>query len=325
MPFSAGARIGPYQIVAPLGEGGMGVVYKALDVRLNRLVALKVLPPERVADAERRRRFVQEAQAASALNHVNIITIYDVGTVDDTDYIAMEYVAGKTLDQLIPRKGMRLNEALRIAIQIAAGLERAHAAGIVHRDLKPANVMVAEDGVVKILDFGVAKLVEAAATAGDGLTQTVKPQTKEGSIIGTVGYMSPEQAEAKPVDARSDIFSFGSILYEMVTGERAFRGDSNLSTLAAILKEEPKAVSVVVPEVPRDLEKIINRCLRKEPERRFQHIDDVRVALLELRDESASGRLDGATAQKRRRVRWAPWTAALVLVAAALGSIAFWA
>jgi len=259
MSLSPGARLGPYEILAPLGHGGMGDVYKARDVRLNRLIAIKVLPAENAVDADRQRRFLQEAQAASALNHPNIITIHDVGTFEDVDYIAMEYVDGKTLEALIPRKGMRLSEVLRIAIHIATGLERAHAAGIVHRDLKPGNIMVAEDGTVKVLDFGLAKLAEAKALAASAPTETVKPETKEGSILGTVGYMSPEQAEAKPVDARSDIFSFGSVLYEMVTGERAFHGDSNLSTLAAILKEQPKPVSATVPDAPRDLEKIINR------------------------------------------------------------------
>ena len=324
MPLSVGARLGPYEILAPLGQGGMGVVYKARDVRLNRSIAIKVLPAENAADADRQRRFLQEAQAASALNHPNIITIHDIGSFEDVYYIAMEYVEGKTLDALIPRKGMRLNEVLRIAIQIATGLERAHAAGIIHRDLKPGNIMVAEDGTVKVLDFGLAKLAEAKVVTAGAPTETVKPETKEGSILGTVGYMSPEQAEAKPVDARSDIFSFGSVLYEMVTGERAFHGDSNLSTLAAILKDQPKPVSATVPDVPRDLEKIINRCLRKDPGRRFQDMSDLRVALLELKEESDSGLLAGDTPQRRRPspLVWAVPT--LVLVLAGCAGLWYW-
>jgi Tol biopolymer transport system component len=323
MPLSPGTTLGPYEIVAPIGQGGMGIVYKARDTRLNRFVAIKVLPAANVADVDRRRRFVQEAQAASALNHPNIVTIHDIGTSDGTDYIAMEYVPGKTLDALIPRKGMRLNEVLRIGIQIAAGLERAHAAGIVHRDLKPGNIMLAEDGTVKVLDFGLAKLAEPASISEDAQTETVKPQTKEGSILGTVGYMSPEQAEAKPVDARSDIFSFGSILYEMVTGERAFHGDSKLSTLAAILKEQPKPASTVVPDVPRDLERIINRCLRKDPDRRYQHIDEVRLALLEVKEESDSGLPAGEMPVRRRNSPlWA--VLALALVAAGAGGFWYW-
>ena len=226
-----GQQLGPYHVIHRLGEGGMGVVYKALDTRLKRFVAIKILRPEILADADRRRRFVQEAQAASALNHPNIVTVHDIGTQDGVDYMAMEYVAGKTLDAMIPRKGMRIKDVLHIGIEIAAGLERAHSAGIVHRDLKPGNVIVGEDGQVKILDFGLAKLTERGGNE-KSLTDTVgfdalERHTKEGTVLGTAAYMSPEQAEGRRVDARSDIFSFGSLLYEMVTGERAFRGDSN--------------------------------------------------------------------------------------------------
>jgi serine/threonine protein kinase len=209
------------------------VVYQARDTHLDRLVAIKVLPPERVADPERKARFVQEAKAASALNHPNIIHIYDIGADAGVDFMAMEYVAGKTLDQLIPRQGMRLNDALKMAVQIADALARAHAAGIIHRDLKPANVMVDEHGVVKVLDFGLAKLTETVAQASACETVTAGVKTEEGTIVGTAAYMSPEQAEGKKLDARSDIFSFGAVLYEMVTGQRAFRGDSKMSTLAA--------------------------------------------------------------------------------------------
>jgi serine/threonine protein kinase len=216
---------------------------------------------------------VQEAKAASALNHPNIVHIYDIAEADGVQFIAMEYVAGKTLDLLIGRKGLRLNEALKYAVQIADALARAHAAGIVHRDLKPSNLMVDDHGLVKVLDFGLAKLAETATgELGETATMRAKegPGTEEGTIVGTVAYMSPEQAEGKKVDGRSDIFSFGSVLYEMVTGRRAFHGDSKLSTLSAILKEDPKPVSGITPDVPRDLEKIISRCLRKDPHRRFQ-------------------------------------------------------
>jgi Tol biopolymer transport system component len=281
-------------------------------------VALKVLPPEKVVDAERMRRFVQEAKAASALNHPNIIHIYDIAETDGVPFIAMEYVAGKTLDQLIGRKGMQVAGLLRYAVQIADALAKAHSAGIIHRDLKPSNIMVTDDGVVKVLDFGLAKLTEPAS--GElGETKTVraeKPDTEEGTIVGTVAYMSPEQAEGKKVDVRSDIFSFGSVLYEMVTGRRAFRGDSRLSTLSAILKEEPAPAP---PDVPRDLDKIITRCLRKDPARRFQHADDLKVALLELKEESDSGKLaaPGVAASSSRGARtwWVPVLAVLLLVA----------
>jgi eukaryotic-like serine/threonine-protein kinase len=217
-----GKTISHYRILEKLGEGGMGVVYKARDTHLDRFVAIKVLPAEKVADPERKQRFVQEAKAASSLNHPNIITIYDIGQAEGVDFISMECVTGKTLDQLIPRHGMRLNEALKCAVQIADALARAHSASIVHRDLKPGNIMVDEHGLVKVLDFGLAKLTETPPTGEDDPTHTFRPTTGEGKIVGTVAYMSPEQAEGKKVDARSDIFSFGSVLYEMVTGEKAF-------------------------------------------------------------------------------------------------------
>ena len=316
-----GRTISHYQILEKLGEGGMGVVYKARDTRLDRFVAIKVLPPEKVSDPERRRRFTQEARAASALNHPNIITIHDIEEADDVHFISMEFVDGNTLCGLIPRHGMRLGESLKYAVQIADALARAHTAGIVHRDLKPSNVMVTTDGLVKVLDFGLAKLIERP-NGEFGETATIRadeqPETAEQTIVGTVAYMSPEQAEGKRVDARSDVFSFGSVLYEMVTGRRAFRGGSKLSTLSAILKEEPTPVSSAMPEVPRDLEKIIFRCLRKDPNRRIQHMDDVKIALEELKEESDSGKLAAELPRRPRRHRWGvAGIAALLLIAAA--------
>ena len=286
-----GKTISHYRILEKLGGGGMGVVYKAEDTKLGRTVALKILPPERVADPNRKRRFVQEARAASALNHPNIITIYDIDEAEGVHYIAMECVEGKTLDRLIARHGLRVNEALKYAVQMAAALAKAHAAGIVHRDLKPTNVMVTDDGLVKVLDFGLAKLTEAAPTGDAETAVTLEPTTEEGTIVGTVGYMSPEQAEGKAVDARSDIFSFGSVLYEMLTGQRAFQGETKVSTIAAILREEPKPLSQVVEGLPREVERIVKRCLRKDPAHRVQHMDDLNVALEELKEESSSGEL----------------------------------
>ena len=220
-----GTTIGHFEILEKLGEGGMGVVWKARDTRLGRVVALKVLPAEMMADNERKRRFIQEARAASALNHPNIVTIYEIDQSDGVDFMAMEFVAGKTLDHLIPRNGFRPAEALKYAIQAAEALAKAHAAGIVHRDLKPANIMVTPEGQVRILDFGLAKLTEGPIGAEDA-TLTVRDASEAGMIVGTIAYMSPEQAEGKPVDARSDIFSFGDVLYEMLTGRKAFSGDS---------------------------------------------------------------------------------------------------
>src|SRR5438445_6646548 len=206
-----GRTILHYQIVETLGRGGMGVVYKARDTHLDRFVAIKVLPPEKIADAERKRRFVQEAKAASALNHPNIITIHDIASENGIDFIAMEYVPGRTLDELINWKGLRLNEALKCAVQIADALAKAHAAGIIHRDLKPSNIMIDDHGLVKLLDFGLAKLTEAIAQAEADPTRTLRPATEAGTILGTFAYSAPEQIDGKPVDTRSDIFSFGAV------------------------------------------------------------------------------------------------------------------
>ncbi len=293
-----GQTISHYRIVEKLGEGGMGVVYKARDTRLDRFVAIKVLPAEKVADPERKQRFVQEAKAASSLNHPNIITIYDIGQAEGVDFISMECVDGKTLDRLIPRRGMRLNEALKYAVQIADALARAHSAGIVHRDLKPGNIMVNEHGLVKVLDFGLAKLTESTPAGDNESTRTLRPTTEEGKIVGTVSYMSPEQAEGKKVDARSDIFSFGAVLYEMVTGGQAFHGDTKASTLAAILKDTPRPASQLVDGLPKEVERLISRCLRKEVNQRSQHMDDVKLALQELKEESDSGVLGAAAVAK---------------------------
>ena len=308
-----GRTISHHQIGEKLGEGGMGVVYKATDTRLERVVALKILPAAKVTDPERKRRFVQEAKAASALNHPNIITIYDIDQADGIDFIAMEYVDGKTLDQLTPRGGMRLRELLKYAIQIAAALTRAHAAGIVHRDIKPANIMVTPDGHVKLLDFGLAKLTEKVEDPREAETMMPsKTATEEGMIIGTVAYMSPEQAEGRKVDARSDIFSFGSVLYEMATGRPAFSGETKMSTLAAILHKEPAPVREAAPDTPRDLEKIITRCLRKDPDRRVQSMADAKVALEELKEDSESGKLEAAAPAARSK---SPRLAAVALIA----------
>src|SRR5690348_15963393 len=229
-----GRTILHYRILENLGQGGMGVVYKALDTHLDRLVAIKVLPPEKVADMERKRRFVQEAKSASALNHPNIITIHDIASEDGVDFIAMEYVPGKALNRLISRKGLPLCNVLKYAIQISEALTAAHAAGIIHRDLKPGNVMIRDeagrDGIVKVLDFGLAKLTDKVESSERDVTETMRqdaPDTAGGIVLGTVSYMSPEQAQGKKLDGRSDIFSFGAMLYEMVTGRKAFEADSN--------------------------------------------------------------------------------------------------
>ena len=287
--------IAHYEIVAPIGEGGMGVVYRALDTRLGRPVAVKLLRPDGPIDGDRRKRFVQEARAASALNHPHIVTIYDIGQAEGTDFIAMEYIAGPSLASVIGQSRMSIGDALKYGVQIADALGAAHAAGILHRDLKPANIMLSTAGdarAIKVLDFGLAKLTDPL---GDTLidervsTGTARAaellQTEEGTILGTAAYMSPEQAEGKAADARSDVFSFGTVLYEMITGRRAFSGATRMSTLAAILNAEPPPPSQAIPGLSPDLEKLILRCLRKSPERRWQSMADLKVALEDMREE----------------------------------------
>ena len=243
-----GQTISHYRILEKLGEGGMGVVYKAYDTHLDRTVAIKVLPHEKVSDPERKQRFVQEAKAASALNHPNIVTVHDIRSDAGVDFIVMEYAGERTLDQIIPAKGLGITQSLRFGAQIADALARAHEAGIVHRDIKPSNIIVTTDHRVKVLDFGLAKLFESSARASEARTQT-SPLTDAGMVVGTAAYMSPEQAEGREVDARSDIFSFGTVLYEMVTGRRPFVGDSSLSVMAKILNEDPAPPSGVVAAI----------------------------------------------------------------------------
>ena len=307
----------------------MGDIYKAQDSRLNRVVAVKVLAHGGGEDSERRRRFIQEAQAASGLNHPNIIVIHDILSEPDADFMVMEYVSGKTLLDLIPKGGLRVPQALQLAMQMADALSVAHAAGIVHRDLKPANVMVTDSGLVKILDFGLAKLTENAQFGYDDKTRTIAaaPLTVEGSIVGTVSYMSPEQAQGHKVDARSDIFSFGVVLYEMVTGARAFQGDNALSTLSAILRDEARPVTEIAPDAPPQVEQLIERCLRKNPDDRWQSIEDVRAALSALKHESDSGQLYRprvATAPQKRVPVAALAIGGAVLALAAAGGGTWW-
>jgi hypothetical protein len=287
-----GRTVSHYTVLEKLGAGGMGEIYKAQDTRLNRFVAMKVLSTANAGDVERRRRFVQEAQAASALNHPNIITIHDVVSTDGLEFMVMEFVSGVTLDDLVPKHGLNVQKCLDIAVQMADALQTAHAAGIVHRDLKPANVMVTGTGLVKILDFGIAKLTGPMPSAAGNTDETLpidSPMTVEGSILGTVCYMSPEQAQAKTVDQRSDIFSFGLVLYEMLTGQKAFSGDSALSTLSAILRDEAKPIGEIVQGVPPELEQIVFRAIRKDPDQRWQTMPEMRAALMVLKLKADSG------------------------------------
>jgi len=314
-----GRQVGHYQILSRLGEGGMGIVYKARDTLLSRTVALKVLPPELVNDPERKRRFVQEAKAASSLNHPNIITVYDIVGDEGVDFIVMEYVPGQTLAEILAKRKLALDDALKYAIQIASALAAAHGAGVIHRDLKPGNIMVDGQDIVKVVDFGLAKL--AARKVFGELSDAQSTQTntalgtEEGTILGTVSYMSPEQAEGKPVDGRSDIFSFGALLYELLTRRRAFQADSSLAILTAILREDPKPASSVARGIPPELDRIVERCLRKDPERRFQSAADLKVTLEDLREEIRRGKPPVEAGSPTRRWFWLAGLAAVLAVA----------
>jgi Tol biopolymer transport system component/predicted Ser/Thr protein kinase len=323
--MSPGSRLGPYEIVAALGAGGMGEVYRARDSRLGREVAVKVLPGDLSTDQDRVRRFEQEARSASALDHPNIITIYDIGSADSTLFIAMQYVEGKTLRELLSSGPLPTKKVLEISVQIAEGLAKAHAAGIVHRDLKPENVMVSKDGFVKILDFGLAKLTAPQNEEQLSEVPTAMADTRPGMVMGTVGYMSPEQASGKTLDFRSDQFSFGSILYELSTGKRAFQRSTTAETLTAIIREEPEPVGAVNPRAPAPLRWIVERCLAKDPEERFGTTRDLARDLASIRDHLSdavvvSGEAQAAAPVARRIRLWPFLLSAGILAAVALAS-----
>ncbi len=287
--LAAGTRLGPYEVLGPLGAGGMGEVYRVRDERLSRNVALKVLPGEISADKSRLERFEKEARAASSLNHPSIVTIYDIGSADSVSYIAMELVEGRTLREVLASGSIALRRLLSFSAQIADGLARAHSAGIVHRDLKPENLMITRDGFVKILDFGLAKLVPSGFESSEGShLATVTRGTEPGTVLGTVGYMSPEQASGHPVDFRSDQFSLGAILYEMAGGKRAFERPTPVQTLSAVIEDEPEPIAAVAPKIPTNLVWIIERCLAKDPEDRYAASKDLARDLAALRDHASS-------------------------------------
>jgi len=313
-----GQTLGPYRVLEKLGAGGMGEVYRARDPRLGRDVAIKILPVAAAGDPERRARFEREARAVAALNHPNIVTLHGVEEAEGLPFFTMEYVEGRTLTQMIPPRGLPLGELLRIAIPLSDAVGTAHQHGILHRDLKPANVMVTAEGRVKVLDFGLAKLREEAAQAEAGAAATAEA-TGEGRILGTAAYMSPEQAEGKALDQRSDVFSLGILLYEMATGQRPFKGDSGVSVLSAILRDTPGSVTDLRPDLPRDLARIIKRALTKDPEHRYQSAKDLRNDLETLKEDLDSGQLAPLTARSARlgiaaRHPWAAAGAALAVV-----------
>ncbi len=304
MSLMSGAKLGPYEIIAPLGAGGMGEVYRARDTRLGREVAIKVLPDEVAADPERRRRFEGEARAASALNHPSIVTIHDIGSQGGVLYVVFELLEGDTLRGWLAGGALPPARAIDWAMQIARGLAAAHEKGIVHRDLKPENLVVTRDGRVKILDFGLAKVVRDEIGATGTQVRTVTQATVPGVVLGTVGYMSPEQARGRAADHRADIFAFGAILYEMLCGRRAFSGETAADTLTAILREEPPELDAGAGGPLAACARIVRRCLAKDPERRFQHARDLEFALEALGAPSSEG---SGGADRRRSIAVLPF------------------
>src|ERR1700746_1618874 len=280
MPLTPGARLGPYEILAPLGAGGMGEVYRARDTRLERTVAIKILPAQFSSDPVRKQRFEREAKTISSLNHPHICVLYDVGHQDGMDYLVMECIEGETLARRLEKGPLPLDQVLKYGMQIADALDKAHRSGVVHRDLKPGNIMLTPAGA-KLLDFGLAKPA-APLTSVAMLTAAVtqsSPVPEQGAIVGTFQYMSPEQIEGKELDGRSDIFSLGAVLYEMLTGQRAFQGKSQLSVASAILEKEPEPISAVKPLTPPALDHAIKKCLAKDPEERWQTARDLELEL----------------------------------------------
>ena len=325
MALISGTKLGPYEILALLGAGGMGEVYGARDARLARDVAIKVLPESFARDADRLRRFEQEARTVAALNHPNILGLYDIGQHHGSPYIVCELLDGETLREKIQTGPMPQRRAIEYASQIAEGLAAAHDKGVVHRDLKPENVFVSKDGRVKVLDFGLAKLarIESGGTEGaDGATATVPAHTLPGMVVGTAGYMSPEQVRGKEVDARTDIFAFGAILYEMLSGHRAFKGDSFVETMNAILKDDPPELETDKLKLSPGLERIVRRCLEKEPARRFHSARDVGFALEAISGTSTASHLN-RQALPPERARWFRAGVLGVLVLLAVGAAYF--
>ncbi len=319
MTLSLGTRLGPYEILSPLGAGGMGEVYRARDTRLDRTVAIKVLPAELAQNPERRARFEREARAVSALNHPHICTLHDIGREDGVDYLVLEYLEGETLADRLSKGALPLEQALRLGAQIAEALDKAHRAGIVHRDVKPGNVMLTKSGA-KLLDFGLARVEKPIATDGglSTLPTQAKPLTEEGSLLGTFQYMAPEQLEGKKGDPRTDIFALGSVVYEMVTGRRAFEGKSPASLIGAILKDEPQPIATIQPMAPPALERLVRRCLAKDPDERWQTAADLAAEVKWIAEEGSRTSATAEPSRPRPLARFLPWLlAAAALLAAA--------
>jgi hypothetical protein len=318
MALAAGTKLGPYEIQSPLGAGGMGEVYRASDTRLERAVAIKVLPPAMAQDADRLRRFEQEARTIAALNHPNILGIHDIGTYNGAPFLVSEFLEGVTLRERLQAGPLPVRRAIEYALGIAQGLAAAHEKGIVHRDLKPENIFITRDDRIKILDFGLAKLVRPEARGESA--ETLATGTLAGVVMGTVGYMSPEQVRGDVSDARSDIFSFGTVLYEMLTAQRAFKRETSAETMTAVLREEAPELTETGWQGPLGMQRILTRCLEKRVEQRFQSASDLAFAIESLSGTSSAK----SVAQPAARRAWLPWAAALAIVAALAGG-AWWA
>jgi serine/threonine protein kinase len=318
MPLSPGARLGPYEILDALGAGGMGEVYRARDARLERTVAIKILPAHLSCDPLRKQRFEREAKTISSLNHPHICLLHDVGSQDGVDYLVMECVEGETLAKRLEKGALPVEQGLKFGMQIADALDKAHRSGVVHRDLKPGNIMLTATGA-KLLDFGLAKPAAPPASLAT-LTATAakqSPATEQGTIVGTFQYMSPEQVEGKELDARSDIFSLGAVLYEMVTGQRAFEGKSQLSVASAILEKEPASISSVKPMTPPALDHAIRRCLAKDQEERWQTARDLMLELRWVAEEGSQASVPSPADSRSKlheRLVWAATAAILALI-----------
>src|SRR5208282_1414869 len=338
MSLTSGTKLGPYEIQDKLGAGGMGEVYRARDMRLDRTVAIKVLPSHLASNPDLKARFQREARAISALQHPHICVLHDVGSQDDVDYLVMEFLEGETLAERLRKGALPLDQFVKIGVQITGALDKAHRAGIVHRDLKPGNIMLTKSGA-KLLDFGLAKPVTMTAAGSSNSTPLLSaaltisspspqnsPLTSAGSIVGTMQYMAPEQLQGKEADARTDIFAFGAVLYEMATGQRAFSGKSQLSVATAILENDPAPVSSVQPSMPAALDAIVTTCLAKDPEERFASAHDVSIALKWVAEASVAPVSPPADVGGRRpplhKTVWALAAAILLLQAAIL--VSFW-
>src|SRR5229473_4016337 len=326
MPLAPGTKIGPYEIATPLGAGGMGEVYRARDTRLERTVAVKILPAQFSSDPVRKQRFEREAKTISSLNHPHICVLYDVGHQDGMDYLVMECLEGETLAKRLEKGPLSLEQVLKFGAQIADALDKAHRSSVVHRDLKPGNIMLTPTGA-KLLDFGLAKPaapLTSVATLTAAVTQS-SPMTEQGAIVGTFQYMSPEQIEGKELDGRSDIFSLGAVLYEMVTGKRAFQGKSQLSVASAILEKEPAPISSLKPLTPSTLERIIKKCLEKLPDDRWQSASDLASQLKWIAEAGLpTSSAAGAIGRGLKAGTIYPGLAIVAIVALALVGLAWW-